>query len=71
MLGADSVGMSTTVEAIAANHMGMKICGISCICNLGAGLSPTPLTHKEVQEAADKTAPLFKKLVTESVKRFV
>lgn len=71
MLGADSVGMSTTVEAIAANHMGMKICGISCICNLAAGLSPTPLTHKEVQEAADKTAPLFKKLVTESVKRFV
>ncbi len=71
ILGADSVGMSTTVEAIAANHMGMKICGISCICNLGAGLSPTPLTHKEVQEAADKTAPLFKKLVTESVKRFV
>lgn len=70
VLGADSVGMSTTVEAIAANHMGMKICGISCICNLGAGLSPTPLTHKEVQEAADKTAPLFKKLVTESVKRF-
>ena len=70
MLGADAVGMSTAVEAIAANHMGMKICGISCICNLGAGLSPTPLTHKEVQEAADKTAPLFKKLVTESVKRF-
>lgn len=71
ILGADSVGMSTTVEAIAANHMGMKICGISCICNLAAGLSPTPLTHKEVQEAADKTAPLFKKLVTESVKQFV
>ncbi|MBE5881235.1 MAG: purine-nucleoside phosphorylase [Lachnospiraceae bacterium] len=71
ILGADAVGMSTTVEAIAANHMGMRICGISCICNLGAGLSPTPLTHKEVQEAADKTAPLFKKLVTESVKRFV
>lgn len=70
VLGADSVGMSTTVEAIAANHMGMKICGISCVCNLGAGLSEAPLTHKEVQEAADKTAPLFKKLVTESVKRF-
>lgn len=70
MLGADAVGMSTTVEAIAANHMGMKVCGISCICNLAAGLSPTPLTHAEVQEAANKAAPLFKKLVTESVKRF-
>lgn len=70
VLGADAVGMSTTVEAIAANHMGMKICGISCVCNMGAGLSPTPLTHVEVQEAANKAAPLFKKLVTESVKRF-
>ncbi len=70
MLGADAVGMSTTVEAIAANHMGMRVCGISCVCNLGAGLSPTPLTHVEVQEAANKTAPLFKKLVTESVKNF-
>lgn len=70
LLGADAVGMSTTVEAIAANHMGMKVCGISCICNLAAGLSPTPLTHVEVQEAANKAAPLFKKLVTESVKQF-
>lgn len=69
-LGADAVGMSTVVEAIAANHMGMMICGISCVCNLAAGLSPTPLNHKEVQEAADKTAPLFTKLMTESVKKF-
>ncbi len=69
-LGADAVGMSTTVEAIAANHMGMKICGISCICNLAAGMSANPLTHKEVQEAADQAAPLFTKLVTESVKAF-
>lgn len=69
-IGGDAVGMSTVVEAIAANHMGMKICGISCVCNLAAGLSPTPLTHDEVQEAADKAAPLFKKLVTESVKQF-
>lgn len=70
VLGADAVGMSTCVESIAANHMGMKICGISCVCNLGAGLSPNPLTHDEVQEAANKAAPLFKKLVTESVKKF-
>lgn len=69
-LGCDAVGMSTVVEAIAANHMGMKICGISCISNLAAGMTDNPLTHEEVQEAADMAAPCFKKLVTESVKRF-
>lgn len=68
-LGADAVGMSTVVEAIAANHMGMKVCGISCVCNLAAGISNNPLTHDEVQEAANKAAPFFKKLVTESVKK--
>ena len=67
--GCDAVGMSTVVEAIAANHMGMKICGISCICNLAAGMTANPLTHEEVQEAADEAAPSFKKLVTETVKK--
>lgn len=70
LLGADAVGMSTAVEAIAANHAGMKICGISCVCNLAAGMTAQPLTHAEVQEAADKAAPLFTRLVAESVKRF-
>ena len=70
-LGCDAVGMSTVVEAIAANHMGMRICGISCISNLAAGMTDLPLNHEEVQEAADMAAPRFKKLVTESVKRFV
>ena len=69
-LGVSAVGMSTVIEAIAANHMGMKICGISCISNLAAGISEKPLCHEEVQEAADKTAPLFTKLVTESIKSF-
>lgn len=69
-LGCDAVGMSTVVEAIAANHCGMKICGISCICNLAAGMSANPLSHAEVQEAADEAAPRFKKLVTEAVRRF-
>lgn len=69
-LGADAVGMSTAVEAIAANHMSMKVCGISCVCNLAAGLSENPLTHEEVQEAANNAAPFFKKLVTECVKKF-
>lgn len=68
ILGADAVGMSTACEAIAANHMGMKICGISCISNMASGISETPLSHKEVQETADRKAPLFKKLISESIK---
>ena len=71
MMGADAVGMSTVVEAITANHLGMKICGISCVCNLAAGMTENPLTHEEVQEAANQAAPKFKKLITESVSRFV
>lgn len=69
-LGADTVGMSTVVEAIVANHAGMKICGISCVCNLAAGMNEKPLTHDEVQEAATMAAPYFKKLLTESVTKF-
>ena len=68
-LDVDAVGMSTVVEAIAANHMGMKICGISCVCNLAAGMTDNPLTHEEVQQAAAEAAPKFKKLVTEVVAR--
>lgn len=67
LLGADAIGMSTACEAIAANHAGMKICGISCIANLGCGLTDNPLTHAEVMEAADKAAPLFKKLIRASI----
>lgn len=67
-LGADAVGMSTACEAIAANHMGMKIAGISCISNLACGVSNRPLSHAEVQETADKAAPIFTKLITESIK---
>jgi len=68
-LGADVVGMSTACEAVAANHMGMKVCGISCVSNLAAGISKTPLTHEEVQETADMAAPRFTALVTESIVR--
>ena len=69
LLGGDAVGMSTACEAIAANHMGMKICGISCISNLGCGMTAEPLSHVEVQETADRVAPLFKQLITEAVIR--
>ena len=64
-LGADAVGMSTACEAVAAKHMGMKVMGISCISNMASGISPVPLTHEEIQETADRTAPRFEALVTE------
>ena len=67
LLGADAVGMSTAIEAIAARHMGMEICGVSCISNLAAGISPHPLTQEEVKEAGDKAAPQFTKLVRLSI----
>lgn len=66
-LGADAVGMSTAVEAIAANHAGVKVCGISCVSNLACGMTDNPLTHAEVQEMADKSAPKFKALITKSI----
>ena len=67
-LGVDAVGMSTVVEAVAARHMGVKVCGISCISNLAAGLSKNPLSHEEVQAAADQAAPRFTRLVSEVIK---
>lgn len=66
--GADAVGMSTACEAVAARHMGLKVCGISCITNLASGMSSKPLDHKEVQETADRVAEEFKKLVTETIR---
>ena len=66
-LGADAAGMSTAAEAVTANHMGMKVCGISCITNLGCGMLEQSLSHEEVQETADRVAVDFKKLVTEVI----
>mgnify|MGYP001811642710 CR=1 FL=1 len=56
-LGADAVGMSTVMEAVAAHWAGMRVCGVSLVTNAGAGLSPDPLTHDEVMEAADAAGP--------------
>ncbi|MDD6826910.1 MAG: purine-nucleoside phosphorylase [Oscillospiraceae bacterium] len=67
MWGGDAVGMSTACEAMAARHMGLEICGISCITNMAAGISKKALNHKEVQEIADRVSNDFKKLVTEVI----
>jgi purine-nucleoside phosphorylase len=66
--GGDAVGMSTACEAIAAHHIGMEVCGISCITNLAAGMSSEQLNHSEVQETADRVSKQFKSLVTEIIK---
>ena len=66
-LGCDAVGMSTVVEAIAARHMGLRLCGVSCVANLAAGLSPEPLSIQEVMDAADAAAPKFKKLLWDAI----
>ncbi len=67
-LGGDAVGMSTACEAMAAKHMGLNVCGISCITNMAAGISPNPLNHAEVQKTADSSAANFRKLVTELIR---
>mgnify|MGYP002626877010 CR=1 FL=1 len=62
-LGVSAVGMSTAVEAIAARHMGMKVCGISCITNKGAGLSRKELSHAEIVEAGEIIGQRFSALI--------
>ena len=65
--GANAVGMSTATEAIAAHHMGLRVCGISCISNLAAGMQPMPLSHEEVKRASDAAAPKLMALLSDSI----
>jgi purine-nucleoside phosphorylase len=65
--GGDAVGMSTACEAMAAVHMGLEVCGISCITNMAAGISKAPLDHKEVQDIASRISGDFKKLVADVI----
>ena len=67
IVGGDAVGMSTVPEVIIANHMGMKVGGISCISNLAAGISPQKLSHEEVKETANLVRLSFGQLVAKTV----
>lgn len=62
-IGADLVGMSTVLETIAANHMGMEVLGLSCVTNPAAGLSAEKLNHQEVLEIANRVSGTFLKLL--------
>lgn len=68
-IGADAVGMSTVPEAIVASWAGMKVIGLSCICNSAAGVSTVGLSHADVIKAADDAKVKFKSLVKEVIKR--
>lgn len=67
VLGADAIGMSTVPEAIALNHMGKKIVGISCITNLAAGIYKGQLKHEEVLEVGKAVQARFSLLVKEYI----
>jgi purine-nucleoside phosphorylase len=62
-VGGSAVGMSTVPEVIAANHLGLRVCGVSCITNLAAGLSKQKLTHKEVTETGKRVEGKFQSYV--------
>jgi purine-nucleoside phosphorylase len=68
-MGADAVGMSTVPEVIAARQMGIKIFGVSCITNLAAGISKTPLSHQEVVETSLRVKEKFARVMVQMVKK--
>lgn len=69
IMGADMVGMSTVPEAIAANHAGLQVCGISCITNLAAGISKEKLSHDDVKDVANKVIENFTQLLKLAVEK--
>lgn len=70
LLGADALGMSTVPEAIVARQCGMHVAALSCITNLAAGRSGTPLSHAEVLETAERVKELAARLLTNFCKLY-
>jgi purine-nucleoside phosphorylase len=68
-IGADLVGMSTVIEAIAANHAGMRVLGISCVTNMAAGVLPRKLSHQEVLETGERVEDTLTALLRAVVPR--
>lgn len=66
-MGGSAVGMSTACEAVAARHMGLRVCGVSCITNKGAGIAQHALTHEEVVEAGNLMGERFSALVRAAI----
>ena len=62
-LGADSVGMSTVLECIAARWAGLKVCGVSLVTNAGAGYTDEILTHEEVLAAGAEAGPRLARVI--------
>jgi purine-nucleoside phosphorylase len=62
-IGGHLVGMSTTLEAIAAREAGMEVLGISLVTNLAAGITGEPLNHEEVLEAGNAAATRMGRLL--------
>lgn len=69
-IGGGSVGMSTVSEVIAARHAGLKVAGLSCITNLGTGLSKVKLTHEDVKEVAKQVEGKFTRVLTRFVRKY-
>lgn len=67
VLGGKAVGMSTVPEALAANHLGLRVAALSCITNLAAGVSKQRLTHEEVTETAKRVEQKFCEFLKEFV----
>lgn len=67
VLGVDAIGMSTVPEAIAARHLGMRVVGLSCITNLAAGMDAKKLSHREVQDQAQKLIKQFSALLGRAI----
>ena len=63
-LGADAVGMSTALETIAANQMGVRVLAISCITNMAAGILKQKINHLEVIEIGKQVQSVFIELMT-------